>query len=111
MPPYIQKLSKDTVGYKGQYDLPEAHWSRGGVTATMMRFIQAFCERRDLQGNEEYVLIAPTLGFWYWFFVRPYGSACKPLSPNPQYSIQIWGPVKYIWITIGQLMGPSLISK
>ena len=61
--PYIQKITKDTLRITGQYDLPEAHWSRGAVTTAMLGFIQWFCEnnRPSIDGCEAYELIAPML--------------------------------------------------
>ena len=40
-------------------DLPEAHWSRGEVTTTMMKFIPAFLEDNVdmVRGNETYELM------------------------------------------------------
>ena len=60
MSPYIQKITKDTLGIKGQYDLPEAHWSRGAVTTTMLGFVEWFCNKNAdfIRGNEAYELIA-----------------------------------------------------
>ena len=59
MAPYIQKISRDTLGFKSQNDLPEAHWSRGAVTTAMVGFVQWFCSKHhgQIQGVEEFELI------------------------------------------------------
>ena len=64
---YIQKICKETLNCKGANDMPEAHWSRGAVTTTMMKFIQHFCTTNEerMRGNETYELIAA------WMFRDP----------------------------------------
>ena len=73
--PYIFKISKDTLAYKSSMDLPEAHWSRGEVTTTMMLFIQNFLEKRPaaVQGNETYELIVPCQFLAYILYGIGYG--------------------------------------
>ena len=59
--PYLQKISKDTLGYKSSKDPPEAHWSRGEVTTTLLRFIETVLERKQAlnRGKEVFELIVP----------------------------------------------------
>ena len=59
MSPYIQKITRDTLGFKATNDLPEAHWSRGAVTTAMTGFVHWFWlkNRERVEGIEEFELI------------------------------------------------------
>ena len=66
VPPYIQKISRDTLNFNSKHDVPQAHWSRGAVTTSICGFIESFCRRAaGVQGNETYELIASWILFLY----------------------------------------------
>ena len=76
---YLSKICKETLNCKGSKDLPEAHWSRGAVTTTMLRFIQAFCvaNHARLTGNESFELIAPLLAKEWFSDAKLWGLELK----------------------------------
>lgn len=52
--PYIQKISKDTLGCHSSNEMPDGHWHKGSTTTVMCRYVEHLtATRQDLVAGEQ----------------------------------------------------------
>ncbi|CAE7297215.1 unnamed protein product [Symbiodinium microadriaticum] len=61
--PYIQKISKDTLGCHSLNEMPDGHWHKGSTTTVLCKYVQHLSETQvdRVSGCEVFELIASCL--------------------------------------------------
>ena len=105
--PYIQKISKDTLGCHSSNEMPDGHWHKGSTTTVMCHYVEHLTStRQDLVSGVEvaelidsrlpqiwyspllYVIVEVSCCFLIMVQQLDKGSGCENAEPCDVYTLQ-----------------------